>query len=222
MWAQIWNEIAATEDDRIRLQRVLDAVQKALSPRQSIAGWEPAIAQVRTNDFLMVAEWEMREFTWSADVAGFRARPVARTPMFTFNSDRRQELQEWIVQNRDEVLSGNFALPDEYLGFVAPVPHDNFKWFKGAENRNHDQPGTQELLIDEPLRHAFAKTTCNGCHSGETDTRFLHIEPRWPLMPALVSNFMLAELPRRRADLERLLCEGDEAVAIKRNAQDVH
>jgi hypothetical protein len=212
-WARTWNDVAGTDDDALRLQKTLAAVRAALQPRLGPSGWEPAIGQVRTNDFLMVPEWELREFTWSAEFAGFRARPVARTPMFVFNAARSSELMDWIAQNRSAVLSGNFVLPSEFLGFVAPVPRDNFKWFgrSGAD-----------AALDEATRHAFSKTTCNGCHSGETDTRFLHIEPRWPLMPALVSNFMLAELPRRRADLERLLCEGDAAVAIKRNAHDVH
>ena len=37
-------------------------------------------------------------------------------------------------------------------------------------------------------RHQFSLNTCNGCHFGETDTFFLHVDPT--VMPAALSNFL--------------------------------
>ena len=73
---------------------------------------------------------------------------------------------------------------------------------------------------DKASRHFFALNTCTGCHGRETNTAFVHIDPRTggasdflngisvadPKDPSIVHPF--AELEQRRKTLEVLIQNG--------------
>lgn len=41
------------------------------------------------------------------------------------------------------------------------------------------------------MRHAFAMTTCTGCHSKEAGLFGFHVAPRMPNIPSTLSRFLL-------------------------------
>ncbi|RKH89872.1 hypothetical protein D7Y04_43365, partial [Corallococcus sp. AB038B] len=98
-------------------------------------------------------------------------------------------------------LNGN-----PFLGAMARAPLDFF-W---------RAPG-----VNTEARHKFSMNTCSGCHSGETQTEFLHVAPRVAGKAAVLSPYLKGttvtdpvthatrvfdDLGRRADDLKALVC----------------
>lgn len=90
---------------------------------------------------------------------------------------------------------------------------------------------------DNATRHAFALNTCNGCHGLETQTAFLHINPREPGVPSVLSLFMRGgsapdpvtgevrafnDLERRAADFAAVITASEAALQAQRPLERVH
>src|SRR4051794_24803162 len=89
------------------------------------------------------------------------------------------------------------------------------------------QAWTAPGIIEPAARRHFAVNTCNGCHSTpDTRTGFVHVSPRASGQRSALSGFLLGvavsdpftgkptvfnELQRRKADLESLVCRGEDA-----------
>lgn len=177
-----------------------------------------ALAQLRTSEDLMGAPWSWREFHLVPEPTGYQAFlrlvEAAQTPDQQLNGD--PGLEAFLLANRTGIIAGVTPLDPSFLGGEAEghiVPSFT-KWaFPGA---------------DEPLRHAFAGQTCNGCHNAETQqlATFYHVAPFAPPGPdgtGVLSNFVKqVEIPRRVSFMQnRLTCSslagdcspGSESVA---------
>jgi hypothetical protein len=152
------------------------------------------VMQVRTNEQYFGQGWDLREFKPDQHGARLVAAPVAQTPDPSLNRADAAELIDWIQANRGAIAQGTHTVPERVLGATGFLIDDFFFWLKSV-------PG-----LDEGTRHAFAKATCNGCHGGETGTRFLHIAPRLAVEPARLSVFLKAEMASRRSALEAAVC----------------
>jgi hypothetical protein len=150
------------------------------------------LAQLRTNDFYLGPEWELREFKITRD--NLALHPVERTPNLVYNYDIENDFISWVVANKDLILAKKHVIPEKYLGGSAVLPDDSFRWFK-------DNP-----QLTPELRHALAVETCNGCHGGETRTRFQHVLPRRDGEKAEISKFLIDELPLRMRAMRKLAC----------------
>ncbi len=167
------------------------------------------LIDIRTNEIALSFQWELREFHISATTGFMQPVPVAQTADASFNSTRT--LARFINANEASILLETHDAPLSFEG--AP--------FQAASIFNNvdawDAPG-----INNPeARHKFSLNTCNGCHGGETQTSFLHVNPRSPGQPSALSGFLtgitvsdpvtgeprrLAELKRRRLLLESVVC----------------
>jgi probable HAF family extracellular repeat protein len=159
-----------------------------------------ALAQVRTNEAAFGSPWELRE--WK--LQGGRLQPVwtAENPDQTLNGS--PALAQFILDHQADIRAGRAALPKELLGGTA------------LETGAWRFPG--QPRIDEPLRHAFAMQTCNGCHSSETFSAqgFFHVNPLRPITPGgngqdRLSEFLRGAELRRRADHLAALVAGATA-----------
>jgi hypothetical protein len=64
-----------------------------------------------------------------------------------------------------------------------------FPWLNSA--------ALNSTLINIDARHEFAKATCNGCHTIETSTSFVHIANRDPGEEPVLSDFLTgADMPK--------------------------
>jgi hypothetical protein len=161
-WSDAWHALGkhATYDQGYlqELEAITEGfVARNASPQRRNGS---AIAQVRTNESAFNWIWQLREFKLDSS-GNLRLSPLANTPGITLNNSTL--LRDVVVANREKVLAEQFVLP---LAMRA-----------GAA----DQVGLRWNLpnVDEPLRAAFARNTCDGCHSGENapiDIAF-HISP---------------------------------------------
>lgn len=170
-----------------KYNQALETITRNFTDR--LANGAPApLAQVRTNDFFLDFHWELREFRLNK--AGKLAQvPVAQTPAEVFQRDRASELIAWLDSHKDEVVAEKFKLPDFFLAPSAFVPSESFVWLPQVD-------------VSDPVRRAFGRNTCNGCHAGETESRFTHVFPRRRGNPSLISDFLTEELKKRSFLLE--------------------
>ncbi len=150
------------------------------------------LLQVRTNDFYLDSPWELREFHRDDD--GFlRLATTAQTPDWSWQIARHSDFKGWAEAQRGQILQGNYKIPKYFLGGNALLPNEGFSWFR-------------HLGWEESLRLAVSRNTCNGCHGGDTKTRFTHIAPRENGARSKISDFLKEDLIRRQEYLRRALC----------------
>lgn len=159
-WAEKWHALGTfpefDESYKVALEGVTNAYVNRGSKPSGPSG--NGISTIRTNEREFEWQWEMREFRLSDD--GLFLGPLANTPDVSLNGS--PALTDFLLQNRSVVLTEKFALPTSLRGATT---RQGFRWsFDG---------------VDEPLRGAFARQTCNGCHQGEqtpVDANF-HVSP---------------------------------------------
>ncbi|WP_394835095.1 hypothetical protein LVJ94_52215 [Pendulispora rubella] len=154
------------------------------------------LAQVRLQDARSDPP-VVREFHIDPSSASPRLMPAGlrRTPAHAM--DGSTALRDFVSAHRQAILEDRYELPTDMLA-------DRIELGAGPWTL----PG-----IDEPLRHAFAAGTCDGCHGQENatlDGRF-HISP-YRQGPAKLSRFLfdpehreVDELTRRAALLQSYL-----------------
>jgi hypothetical protein len=162
-WAQIWHGLAAhaTYDDSYKsaLQTVTELfVKRGAAPDRQNGS---ALGQVRTNESVMFWIWQLRQFQ-IADDGQMHLHTTRNTPAASFNGS--SALLQYIQANSAAIMADQYQIPDTMLGGSA----DEFayRWsFAG---------------LDEVTRAAYAKGTCNGCHSeGENPSldKAFHVSP---------------------------------------------
>jgi hypothetical protein len=157
-----------------------------------------ALAQMRTNESAFNWIWQMREFRLDS-LGDLRLSTLQNTPGEALNNS--PALESYILANADAIMADKNVLPLSMLAGSA----DQLRYRWGA-------PG-----VSEPLRVAFARTTCNGCHSGENpviDTAF-HVSP-YRSGKEKLSQFLYNpadrstdELSRRAATMSTKLCAAE-------------
>ena len=103
-------------------------------------------------------------------------------------------MRDFINDNNFAILTGAHTVPlsypddEPFLG-GAIEPGAGFDWL------NSDP--LKSTLINIHARHEFAKATCNGCHTIETSTSFVHIANRDPGEESKLSDFLTgADMPK--------------------------
>lgn len=194
-WARAWQELPLLADER-------HATALGELARDILREADPYRARVRTNEAALGGggdkSWELREFHVEDGEFG------RRLLMNTLDSTPREDvdpksLATHIVQNAEEIGLHAVSLPEALQGAAARTPRAGFTWAV---------PG-----VEESLRTAFSRQTCNGCHGGDTPALpFQHIAADPSLDgPALLSRFLsdpaspMDELRRRQRHLEQLL-----------------
>ncbi|MFT3770486.1 MAG: hypothetical protein QM820_34085 [Minicystis sp.] len=148
-----------------------------------------AIGQVRVNEiaFGPPPDWKLREYNLKPTGAGFNAFRLRLDPLNNTPDDSMNHagaLDTFLFNNSLANLSTNlrdflFSPPPGLLGGVSTASAPPFVW-------DHSVPATLAPIE----RHHFAFATCNGCHTGETNTGFTHISPRITGAVAGLSPFL--------------------------------
>jgi len=192
-WHQLGTHPAFDEDYKKDLEVLTESfVKRDAAPSRTNGS---ALSQVRTNESAFNWIWQLREFHLDP-VGSLRLAPTDNTPGESLNGS--DVLRQFIMSNADAIKADQMVLPGSYAA--------------GSANQfvvRWTFPG-----VDENIRVAFAKQTCNGCHSGENppiDTAF-HVSP-FRAGVAKLSPFLNDpqdpshdELTRRESVMSELLC----------------
>ena len=134
-------------------------------------------------------QWQLREY--HVEDGKLAVSGTANTPDVSINSS--SELRAWLNDNRTAVLANRHHLPARLLGGEATLDT------------------TWVATVDEPLRKAFAKETCNGCHHSEIDS---FVDINFQLSPLRVGRDRVSRFLHNPDDLEH-----DELAARSRFMQ---
>lgn len=161
-WAEAWHHLGTHPDFGEEYKTEL----AELTERFVMANAWPerkngsALARVRTNESAFNWIWQLRQF--QLDSSGqLRLSTTDNTPGEALNGSKA--LREYILANAEAIKADKHVVPRSML--AGSADQLVFRW---------TFPG-----VDEPLRLAFSRGTCNGCHTGENpaiDTAF-HISP---------------------------------------------
>jgi hypothetical protein len=194
-WAERWHALGRVAAPGPAYAEALTAlygeiVAHTSDPAASEGSW---LHQLRTNESVLDEGFDYREFKLKGGV--LTLWPTERTPDRSLNGS--SQLAQYVLVNRDDIARSRYDLPANLTGgFARPLE----RWAL---------PG-----VDETLRHAFARETCDGCHNGENpsvDVSF-HISPfrrdRARLSPYLhdPSDPTNDTLARREGAMRRALC----------------
>jgi len=199
-WARRWFD-AAQQPWGEAYNQALEQLTRGFSAR----GVDPsgaagsALSQLRMNEAAFGEIWELREWQLESGPGGtfLRPAPLPQTPDQSLNGTAA--LADYLLQNAEKIRSGEYVLPQHLRAGASPEVGAWAFRKQGA--------------VDESLRHAFARQTCNGCHSGETFSAqgFFHVSPFGRIDAGSngtdrLSPFMIeTELPRRLAGLAALM-----------------
>jgi hypothetical protein len=162
-WAQEWHALGKHP----QMDESYKVALETLTNRFTARGTTPtgpngsSIQQIRTNESYFNWIWQLREFSLGPD-GEIGPSTLKNTPGASLNGT--PTLQAWIVANADKILHTDAVVPSNML----PAASDELllRW--------------QVSGVDEAVRVAFVRATCNGCHSsGENppvDTAF-HVSP---------------------------------------------
>ncbi|MEO7111071.1 MAG: hypothetical protein ABI183_11595 [Polyangiaceae bacterium] len=185
-WAARWHALGAFDTFNAQYIDALTTLTSAFVSSENLG-------QIRINDGLEDPRGVLHEFHLAN--GSLVSTGLERTPTHTM--DGTASLGDYLNANRDEILAGDYKLPQTFL---APEITLGSTW---------TLPG-----VDEQLRKAFAAGTCDGCHGGENpviDGAF-HVSP-FRQGTAKVSRFLFDpdnrdddELTRRAAILRNLAC----------------
>lgn len=194
-WARLWERLPSQRDSRYPtlLGLLVSSVLHDAAPYG---------ARLRSNELALGGgvdkSWELREF--HVEDGPFGRQLLMNTLESTPRDDvDPKSLATHIVQNAEEIGAHAVPLPEAMQGGAARTPRAGFSWAV---------PG-----VDDSLRTAFSRQTCNGCHGGDTATLpFQHIaaDPSRDA-PARLSRFLsdpsgpTDELRRRQRRFEALL-----------------
>ncbi len=138
------------------------------------------LAQLRVDDASSGPTATLHEAHRDPTAVDGRARIISAKLRRTPAADRRDtpELAKFVLSHRDEILADRHEVPFEMLAD------------RVALGETWRLPG-----VDEPLRRAFAASTCDGCHGGEN--------------PVLDAAFHVSPLRSGRAKVSRFLFDPD-------------
>lgn len=193
-WARRWidlnNFVPGTPDYNGRLERLTEQFVRANADPTRPNG--SAIGQIRTNEIALQRPWQLREFQlvqspWSL----LDETTTADTPDDSFNNG--PVFGNWVLTQIVPAIAGPtwdqpvpavplFFQGGNFLGARPEDPNPGFFWNSPLLNLAN--------LPENWGRHRASLNSRNGCHAGETNTIFVHVDPSTPGLPADLSGFL--------------------------------
>jgi hypothetical protein len=211
-WARLWAKLGHLEMGTQAYSEALQTITDKFAGKNAAPGRPngSAIGQIRTNEIAFAPEWELREFRVSSTTGNIYSATVKQTPDLSLQSSSL--LGNWVNDHEGELLDGTSWVTrttskEPFRAGSALTPF-GFFW---------NPPGVK----NNEARHRLSLNTCNGCHSGETDTQFLHVSPRAAGVETQISRFLggenipdpvtgenrfFGDLQRRAEDFSSIAC----------------
>jgi hypothetical protein len=183
-WHQRWKDLEANPVGSTAYNAALEMITKDFTEHGTNPGQVPngsSINQLRTNEIALDGPWQLREFrlqsSGSVPPGLLDLVTVKQTPDDGFRNGTTgtATVAAYIMGREADILADRHVVPERFPGIFNP--------FLGAKSNVEsssmfwDAPGlaTPPMTDAQEARRKFSLGTCNGCHAGETDTRFTHI-----------------------------------------------
>jgi hypothetical protein len=204
-WAQQWYNL---KDFTVGSTEYNQALQN-ITDQFSLCGSNPnkpnqsSLDQVRTNEAVLADDgntWEMKEFILDPTTHLLKENTVTQTPADRYNAQTSnadvQRFANYVKQNTKAISLETNAVPltwqdspflgakSHIFGVPAGAPPGVFHW-DGTET------GASPTFIKSVQARFFLSiNTCAGCHAGETQTSFTHVDPVFYGTEATLSGFL--------------------------------
>jgi len=213
-WAQQW---IALKNFTVGSSQYNQALQ-AITDQYSKCGTNPArpnqssLDQLRTNEQALSSAnpgvWEMKEFVVDPGGTGFlKQNTVAQNPSDKYNAQvinaNVERMVKYVNSNTLAIKRDSFSVPLTwenlpFLGGAAKLitvttgqvasptgqPPKPYHW-AGTDSTNRST-----FIRNDAARFNFSLNTCWGCHGGETQTGFTHVDPVFFGTKATLSGFL--------------------------------
>ncbi|MDZ4859329.1 MAG: hypothetical protein SGI88_10120 [Candidatus Hydrogenedentes bacterium] len=171
-WANYWHDLG---DPGLSTP---DYLKKVNAVTDRFAAGNVVLNQLRTNEIALGDPWELREFNFTMNE--LKLVTSKQTPQNKLNN--KGLLIDYVQVNEKRLLNHAHYAPEYFRGnrFLAGSVHANpgDKWKATGENAD--------------AVRVLSFNTCNGCHTGDTNTKFLHIGIKQsPKEQAELSAFLL-------------------------------
>ncbi len=207
-WAQQWFNLKNLTIGSSTYNQALQAItdQFTLCGTNPLAPNQSSLAQLRTNEITLSPSpklWELKEFHIDSTGDSLLQTTVGQAPADKYDSEtinsNVQRMVSFVNQNAGAIVSHQYTVPAQWQGFGflgaashilqsptgKPVPPlKPFHW-DGTDSTNKPT-----FIKSDNARADFSLQTCNGCHAGETQTSFTHVDPVFFGTEATLSGFL--------------------------------
>jgi len=211
-YAQEWADLNKLTIGSATYNKALENITRQFTDRgtNSLKRGGNSLNQLRTNEFALDAvPWELREFIQGKfafinnSAIPLLLTTVKQEPAVKYNAKLNntdvERLVDFINNHVPPIKNNNYTVPQTHNGanFLGGKAHTEFPP-TGNGNVHHwdgepiGQPVGPSINSDQD-RHVFSLNTCSGCHGGETQTFFTHIDPTAFGQPADLSGFLTGE-----------------------------
>ncbi|HEY6978076.1 MAG TPA: hypothetical protein VH396_17370 [Chitinophagaceae bacterium] len=171
---------------------------------------QSSLNKLRTNEVALAPPshiWELREFLISGGTHLLQETTVQKEPAVKYNAKvdnaNVRRLKRFADKNQAAIKNNTYTVPKKFqrnafLGghaFTRTPPAGNLV------PQVHHWDGTTSsfplsFITDDTVRHLFSLNTCSGCHGGETQTGFTHVDPVFFGTQATLSGFLTGNAGR--------------------------
>jgi len=158
-WAKAWHALGT-----VPFGGEYNAALNVITDRFATAN---NLKQVRTNEIELSTSWQLREFRLdpvTGSLAGVTAKVTPRDDM-----DGKRLLGDFVRENREAILQFRHDIPERFK---------DQPFLAGASVARFNGRWTVPGFANTEERFNLAFGTCNGCHTGETNTVFTHVKTR--------------------------------------------
>ncbi|TKK67993.1 hypothetical protein FC093_12310 [Ilyomonas limi] len=204
-WAQQWvnlkNFALGSNQYNQALQNITD--QFTLCGTNTSKPNQSSLDQLRTNEVTLSStpkHWEFREFIIDSASGNLKEITVAQNPADKYNAKVAnadvQRMVAYVNNHAKGIKAQRNIVPLKFQGapflgggteIIGPPtgnPPNVFHW-DGTGSGN-----SSTFIIDNDARFNFSLATCGGCHGGETQTHFTHVDTAFFGKEAKLSGFL--------------------------------
>jgi len=214
-WATQWFNL---KDFTFGSAQYLSALQ-AITDQFTLCGTSPnrphqsSIDAVRTNEVALAPidginppRWEFREFGLNGNVHALSQKVVSQIPADRYNVQIENadviRMVKFVNENSAGIDIDDYDVPNIYDGFAflggkstildTPVglPTKPYHWDGVNDNKS------PAFISTTTTRHIFSRNACSGCHAGEVQTFFTHVDPVFFGTSATLSGFLTGKAGR--------------------------
>jgi len=227
-WAQQWINLKNFTLGSSAYNQAL----KNITDQFTLCGTNPnktnqsSLDQIRTNDVTLSPNpkiWELREFVLDGTSGGLKETTVGQNPADRYDAQvvnaNVQRMADYVNKNTKAIVSETNVVPLAWNGvpFLGGSAHI-LDSPTGSPPKVYHWDGTKStsastFITSDNARFFYSFNTCSGCHAGETQTHFTHVDPVFFGTEATLSGFLTGKAGFLATDFDHIA--NNDTMAVK-------